>query len=167
MSKLFQFALTYASKRHWQIFPLPPDEKTPIPNSRGLLNATNDQTLIKNYWDIEPHCNIGIRTGKESDLIVLDADIYKSDCRFGELIAKYGTLPETLTAKTGKGGTHYYFQYSNDGEYGNKAPLAGYQGIDVRADGGYVVAPPAWSTANRIVGSMFGPLHHAPHGYSV
>lgn len=59
-----------------------------------------------------------------------------------ELILKYGDLPKTFYVKTGGGGGHAYFSYPKDGQrWGNKAGFL--QGLDIRAEGGYVVAPPS------------------------
>ena len=56
-------------------------------------------------------------------------------------------LPPTLTAETASGGKHFYYQASASQALGNTAAgLPGVErklpGIDFRADGGYVVAPP-------------------------
>lgn len=74
--------------------------------------------------------NAGILTGRISGLIVLDID--------DETLFKHET-PETFTVKTGKG-YHHYFQLPDDGkEYGNRSIQA--QGFDIKAEGGFLVAP--------------------------
>jgi len=74
--------------------------------------------------------NIGIRCGKNSGgLVVVDVDP-------GADVSSFD-LPDTITVKTGRGGFHMYFKY--DGEIKNSAGKMG-KHIDVRADGGQVVA---------------------------
>jgi len=74
--------------------------------------------------------NIGIRTGKNSGgLVVVDVDP-------GADVSSFD-LPDTVTVKTGRGGFHMYFEY--EGEIKNSAGKMG-KHIDVRADGGQVVA---------------------------
>ena len=56
-----------------------------------------------------------------------------------ELEAQYGSLPKTIEVLTGKGGRHFYFQYPG-GAIGNSNGKLG-PGLDIKTDGGYVVAP--------------------------
>ena len=97
-------------------------------------------------WDQSGRYNIGIATGVVSDCFVLDIDGEKGEQTLEQLTAKHGALPATPTVKTGKG-WHYYFRYPR---YKLVRNLAGKDvsgnlmpGIDVRGDGGYVVAPPS------------------------
>lgn len=80
-----------------------------------------------------------------------------------DLQGKHGELPHTPCVKTGSGGRHYYFQYP-DHPVKNKAGI--FPGIDIRGDGGYVVAPPSLhASGNRyewIVG-LDVPLAEAPN----
>jgi hypothetical protein len=120
----------------------------------GWKDATLDQAQIKEWWDRWPQANIGIATGTASGLWVLDVDTKKSvDVGGGSLIplgvhslrvleAEQGPLPDTLVQVTGSGGLHYLFTYPSDElVYGNRTNMR--PGIDVRAEGGYIVAPPS------------------------
>jgi putative DNA primase/helicase len=83
--------------------------------------------------------NVAIATG--AGLVVLDHDPRSGgDDGLATLRAEHGDLPATPTVRTGSGGTHWYFAHRG-GRVGNRAGL--YPGIDVRADGGFVVAPPS------------------------
>jgi putative DNA primase/helicase len=53
-----------------------------------------------------------------------------------------GLLPETLTVRTGGGGMHAYFKYPAGSGIRNTAGRVGF-GLDVRGEGGYVLAPPS------------------------
>ncbi len=84
--------------------------------------------------------NVGIATGRESGIIVLDVDPrHGGDDSLDYLMYRYGRL-DTLTAISGGGGTHYYFAHPG-------APIpdrtAIMDGLDLKGDGGMVVAPPS------------------------
>jgi len=135
------------AKRGWAILPLEPGKKTPhgalVPH--GLLDATTDTVAIKRWWKLTPDAGIGIRTGAVSGLVVLDIDPrHGGDESLLELEGQHGTLPETVTALTGGGGQHAFFLHPGPTVLiRNSVRLGGLAGLDVRADGGYVVAPPS------------------------
>jgi hypothetical protein len=95
-----------------------------------------DEATIRRWWRKYPKANIGVATGKVSDLIVVDVDT-----RHGgkESLARFesenGPLPVCPVMRTG-GGVHLHFKYSTR-SLGNKVGLL--PGVDVRSDGGYVV----------------------------
>lgn len=122
-------ALRYA-ERGWLVLPLRPREKVPL-GAHGLLDATTDPTVISAWPD---DANIGIRTGAVSGIVVLDADAGHGGLESLDLLR----LPETATVLTGGGGLHYYFAHPGH-EVRNATGLL--PGIDLRGDGGYVVAP--------------------------
>jgi hypothetical protein len=113
----------------------------------GLKEATTDQELISSWWETYPEANIGIRTGAQSGVWVLDLDGEDGIKALEELEAKHGALPKTVTALTGGRGMHLYFRFPVDREIKNGAKLHGVP-IDVRGTDGYVLAP----TSNHISG---------------
>jgi hypothetical protein len=104
----------------------------------GVHDATRNEATIRHWWSKYPKANIGVATGKISDLIVIDVDT-----RHGgkESLARFesenGPLPDGPIGRTGVG-LHRYFKYST-ASVGNKVGLL--PGVDVRSDGGYVVYP--------------------------
>lgn len=89
---------------------------------------------ITSWWTTYPEANIGIITGSISGIAVIDMDTPEA--------VEYGkkNFPKTPTVKTGKG-AHAYFQYREGvRNQQNKKELPG---IDIRGEGGYVVAPPS------------------------
>jgi putative DNA primase/helicase len=124
--------------------------KHPFPKTQGFKDASKAPADVKAMWDRHPHANIGIACGPASGVWVLDIDAHQADAN-GEaslsiLEAKHGRLPQTLTAKTGGGGWHFFFKYGGV-EIRNKTGLA--PGIDVRGEGGYVIAPPSVHASGR------------------
>lgn len=138
-------ALSYAA-RGWHVFPVKPEGKEPL-TRHGLKDATTDHKQIRRWWGKWPDANIGIRTGKESGLWVLDVDGSKGKESLARLIEEYGDLPPTPTVITGKG-LHFYFEYPPDSRISNSAGKIA-PGIDVRGDGGYVIAPPSIHPSGR------------------
>src|SRR5579862_1915370 len=121
----------------------------------GLKEATSSEPVCKVWWtDQYRGANIGIATGSRSGFIVLDVDsLHGGDTSLAQLEARYHPLPETLKAATGGGSWHYLFQHpGNDRLVGNRARLAGMPGLDIRGDGGYIVAAPSlhWSGARYL-----------------
>ena len=77
---------------------------------RGLLNATTDRQIITTWWTNMPDANIGIRTGKDSNIVVLDIDGPKGETLVASIERQYGPLPTTPSVKTSKG-RHLCFTY--------------------------------------------------------
>jgi hypothetical protein len=83
---------------------------------------------------------------------VLDVDVHHGgEASLETLEATYDRLPHTFTAYSGGGGRHLYFQHPG-ARIPQCAQLGGFSGLDVRADGGYIVAPPS--------------LHQSRHRYA-
>ena len=146
---LGDYALKYA--RHgWAVHALLPREKRPA-TVHGCKDASTDEDTVRAMWGNQPY-NIGVATGTVSGIFVFDVDgsppkgggLTGPDA-LAELVAEHGELPATMTVRTGSG-AHYYFRMPAGVELKNKARISvrGQRtGLDVRADGGYVVAPPS------------------------
>jgi hypothetical protein len=59
-----------------------------------------------------------------------------------EQLQQRAELPATLTAKSGSGGAHFYFRYPIGEDLRNSAGKLG-PGLDIRGQGGFIVAPPS------------------------
>lgn len=130
-------ALAYARKG-WQVFAIRPKSKTPL-TLHGFHDATTDPFTIRKWWAKNPACGVGIATGRKSNIIVLDVDPRnQGDETFESLELKYGDFPGTVESRTGGGGRHLIFQCPPGVWPGGKGL---WQGIDIKADGGYIVAP--------------------------
>jgi len=83
--------------------------------------------------------NIGIAPGAESGVFVVDED---EPGALDALEARYGKLPETVAARSGSGrGRHLYLKHPGF-KIGNHVKSVA-AGIDLRGDGGFIVAPPS------------------------
>lgn len=140
MTPTLDLALKY-SQLGWHTFQLKPRDK--VPTVRWADVATAEANMITGWWEHNPHANVGIACGKRSGIVVLDVDADHDGFEsLAELAINYGALPETWTSKTGSGGRHIFFAYPENASIRNSAGKLG-RGLDIRGDGGYVVAPPS------------------------
>jgi hypothetical protein len=138
LSELGVAAVTYSGGWSWPVFRLRRDSKLPA-TPRGFHDATTDSATVVREWTADPHANVGIATGQSAGILVLDIDP-GGDVTMHELRRKLGPLPTTLAAVTPRG-FHGYFQHP-DVDVRCSAGRLG-TGVDVRANGGYVVGPPS------------------------
>src|SRR5215212_4795841 len=103
MTNLMEAALSYAAKGI-SVFPCKPRSKVPA-TAHGFKDATRDEGTIRGWWEENPRYNVAIRTGKESNLVVLDVDKGGRDT-LEDLFFGWGTT----IVKT-CGGYHSYFQH--------------------------------------------------------
>lgn len=109
---------------------------------KGFKGATRDLAKINEWWNRWPNANIGIRTGIESGLVVLDIDPRNGGKKtLKKIIVKHGKLPETFEVITGGDGQHFYFKHPGKKVKNRKDSFG--PGVDIKADGGYIVAPPS------------------------
>lgn len=137
------FALRYA-EMGFAVLPIKPRSKIPI-TKNGFKDATTDPQTISSWWDRTPDANIAIATGSRSGgLVVIDLDRDKEKGIDGYETLKswqkdHGTFPETWTSITGRKGYHLFYKDSAT----NRSRVKLYEGIDIRAEDGYVVVPPS------------------------
>lgn len=124
----------FYSDKGWRVFPVGADKKPQVkdwPNE-----ATTDRAKIAAWWGQNPNAGIGLATGSQSKIFAVDIDAGHGGF---ETLAKLPSMPETVISNTGGGGKHIFFKYPSI-EVRNSAGKIG-AGIDVRAEGGYVVVP--------------------------
>lgn len=155
-TELGKAALVYA-KRGWYVFPLKPRDKPPL-TSRGFHSARNTLEDVGSWWRETPQANIGLAPGP-SGLIVFDIDSPTAE----DVAKQMGLLGlETLTVRTGRpefAGRHLYFRHTGSQPIGNlRVGVEGARlvktngktpGLEIKADAGYVVAPPSIHPTGR------------------
>jgi uncharacterized protein (DUF927 family) len=130
-------ALWYA-QHGFPVFPCKPRAKEPL-TRHGFKDATTDPDQVKAWWTEWPEANIAMPTGAVSGLVFLDCDPRNGGpVDRSELIERFGPIADTPEAITGGGGRHYVFR---DPSVPLPKTLA--SGIDVKADGGYVLLAPS------------------------
>lgn len=114
----------------------------------GLKDASVDPAALAEWWRQWPAANVGVVTGAVSGIVVIDVDAKGGGLEsLAALCDENGQLPETVEAVTGGGGRHVIFAHPGE-TIRNSAGKVG-SGIDVRGDGGYIVAAPSQHASER------------------
>ena len=139
MTGLLDDALGYARDGRYVFIA---DARTKRPRTpNGLLNASRDERVIRAWaWD-QCDAAIAIRTGSLSDLVVIDVDGDDGEDSLHELERLYGALPETPTVLTPHGSHRWHSYPPGVSVIRNAVGFRGLPHVDIRADGGYVLAP--------------------------
>jgi hypothetical protein len=134
-------------KMGWPVIPLIARTKRPLVRWTEFQNRRPSASELEGWLTRWPDLNLGIVTGAAAGLVVLDIDP-KNDGEnsLAQLEARNGAVPPTIEAVTGGGGRHLYFRHPG-GTVHNLVGLAA--GIDLRGDGGYIVAPPSIHPSGR------------------
>jgi len=174
--QILQSALDYA-ERGFHVFPL----HTPDPQGRcschkdcgnvgkhprtmnGLKDATTDEATIRQWFRQWPDANIGIATGAASGFFVLDVDPRSGGSEsLKTLLAQHGKFAQSVWAKTGGGGWHLLFKHPGGKIKSSAHALS--SGLDVKGDGGYIVAAPSLHASGQTYawGSEYDAIPDAP-----
>jgi hypothetical protein len=133
---LLAAALDYAT-RGWYVFPCRPGAKMPL-TARGHLEASVNPDQINMWWGMHPNANIGVAVAP-SGLVVLDVDTAEGKPGLASLGEINAHLPETLLARTGRGGYHGVFLRPEDMPAQRRIGFR--PGLDLLGDGYFVAAP--------------------------
>ena len=124
----YNIALDYL-ERGFSVIPVGKDKKPAIDWKKFQSERAN-QKQIETWFYKSSSYNIGIVTGNISGIVVVDVEAGGS----------VENLPPTVTVKTGGGGWHFYYKHPGR-TIKNAVRIR--ERMDVRGDGGYVVAPPS------------------------
>lgn len=155
-NELLTAALAYAA-RGWRVFPCfgivngactcgradcSSPGKHPLTRD-GFKSATVDECTILGWWAEHPLAHVAIATGADSGVFVVDLDRKRGKDGLRSLVALGIDLRPYLetAARTGGGGVHFYFAHPGGVVPCSSGSLG--PGIDIRGDGGYVIAPPS------------------------
>jgi hypothetical protein len=120
------------------VFPCLIGTKEPA-TRRGFYDATTNPATLRRWFGSQQSYNIAVATGLASGVWVLDADGEAGAVTLGNLEAKHGALPSTRTSIS-SAGCHLWWRAV--GELQSSTARIG-PGLDVRGDGGYIMAPPS------------------------
>lgn len=149
----------------------------PTPAKHPLLtdwtnpdNQARTPEEVRHVWgdDGNPNLNVGIITGSNSGVFVIDVDPEKGGFESWARMLRDlsgGSTGETRVHRTGSGGRHYFFQVPEGLDVTNSNKNikgAGYPGIDVRGTGGFVVAPPSVTNKGDYQVVCDAPVAEAP-----
>ena len=135
--------MSYASTYDWYVFPAPPDEKKPYKaaefSNGHKWGMTKDPDEIRRDFARWPDAGVGVPTGPENGIWVLDVDTVAGhdvdgDAELNRLTAVYGALPPTRQARSPSGSIHYYWQWPEDTHIRTSTSKIG-PGIDVKGAG--------------------------------
>lgn len=144
--EIHEAAHGYAA-RGWSVVPVEPRGKKPIVAWREFQQRIAERAEIDRWFRHRPDANVAIVTGRLSGLVVVDVDPrHGGSDSLASFEAAHGALEPTVEAATGGGGRHLYFRHPGT-TTPNRAGLR--PGIDVRGDGGCVVAPPSIHPSGR------------------
>src|SRR5262249_54534772 len=116
---------------------------------RGVTDASKDESKVKQWWAAYPRANIGVATGRSSGIVVVDVDGPKGEANLNTLLAEQQvTLEAKSCVNTGRadGGRHFYFPYPSN----MNVPSHKNDGLEIKSDGSYVVAPPSRHATGKI-----------------
>lgn len=170
-------------RRGWSIVPLEPGSKLPLLRWQAFQSRHATLEELRDWYRRWPTANVGVVTGALSGLVVLDIDAgHGGFVSLPELEGHVGLLPRSIEATSGGGGRHCYFVHPG-GVVRNRVGIL--PGIDLRGDGGYIVAPPsvhpngrryAWVSGRSPQKIALAPLpqrllgwirRHSAHGHSL
>ena len=135
MSQTHSKALQY-HVNGYSVIPIDPKSKRPLIKWTEFQKNHADESQLEKWFDKKTPPNVGVVTGKISGITVVDIDVKESES------TPLKTFPPTYTVKTPSGGYHLYYEYNDKVQTGsNQYPQ--FPHVDIRNDGGYVVAPPS------------------------
>ena len=137
MSSAREAAMDYR-RRGFSIIPIKPRDKRPLIPWESYQNGPPTEKQIQDWFTERPDANVGVVTGAVSDCVVIDLDSDEARVKLKEMLVGF-ELSAVPRSHTGKG-WQLFFKHPGV-SIPNRAGVI--PGLDVRGDGGYVVAPPS------------------------
>jgi hypothetical protein len=163
---LFTAALKYLKENNFSVIPVRPDKK-PFIKWQEYQKRLPTEKEITDWWTKYPNAGIGLITGQISNLAIIDLDEVENA---KDVLNKL--IPDSLVfpiVQTPSGGEHWFFSCT-DPDLGNNTRIV--PGCDLRANGGYVVAPPSingngkkWRWLDETITPTKVPLPYLPLPY--
>jgi len=108
---------------------------------KGRTKTALTERQLRDWWEKYPDSNVGIVTGEISGIAVVDIDGEEGLRSLEEAGLPIDELPTAPTAKTGGGGIHIIYRYPEKQDIKTRAGIL--PNVDIRSDGGFIVAPPS------------------------
>ena len=118
----------------YSIIPVSPKGKTPLVKWEEFQHRRASEDEVRNWLRQWPNLNIGVVTGAISNCVVVDADGVEGIRSLDNL-----QLTSSLSSLTGNG-KHLWYKHPG---LAITNSVRAYAGVDIRGDGGYIVAPPS------------------------
>jgi hypothetical protein len=115
--------------------------KHPKVTWRGNQTTRMTADELRKVFKDSKTTNVGIVTGPISGIMVLDIDGEEGLASLERAGFPLDSFPVTPTVRTGGGGLHLYFRYPEGDHVKTQAGIL--DKVDIRAQGGFVVAPPS------------------------
>jgi energy-coupling factor transporter ATP-binding protein EcfA2 len=115
----------------FSVVPAKRQEKRPLVDWRIYQKEKADVKQLEEWFSNSPDLNIAIITGAISGIVVVDV----------EEGGRIDDLPESVYAKTGGGGHHFYYRWDPSRPIKNSTRIR--ELTDIRGEGGCVIAPPS------------------------
>lgn len=138
MCDALHYAFEYLD-RGWPVIPL--QGKVPAVAWTSFQTARPSTEQVRE-WFAEGNYNLGVITGRFSELVVVDCDSPEDAAWWQRRFP-----PTPLAVRTGGGGVHFYYRYPNVTVRNHRGVLA--RRIDMRGDAGVIVAPPSIHPTTR------------------
>jgi hypothetical protein len=148
-------ALGYTSYG-WAVFPacaaVKKSHKCAERSNGAKWGATSDPAEVRRDFARWPNARIGIPTGTINRIVVIETDTMAGHAIDGaaslaQLEVEHGLLPDTRMACSPSGSLHHYFRHPGIKIKTTASELG--DGIDVRGNGGMVIAPPSVNLDGR------------------
>lgn len=162
-TELLECALNYRDLG-WSVIPIKPDgsKRSAVLWTKYQTELPSKEEIFNWFTGMYRGYNIGVVTGKVSQVWVLDLDNKDHENgleSFAALEKQFGVASDTLSSVTGGGGKHYFYYY--DEPISNSSGSIG-SGIDVRGNGGYVLVPPSTHQSGTNYSWDTDPMEHDP-----
>lgn len=153
---MLECALRYL-KAGYSVVPCLNNKKSPsLPSWEEFQKRLPTEEEVIRWWTDKPNANIGIITGRISNLFVIDIDSEKGREEFLNIVGDEYKKVKTPTSRTPRGGSHRFHTNPTNSYFYNHVNIP--MGIDVRSNGGLVLVPPSYLDDGVIKGGYeWGP----------
>jgi hypothetical protein len=133
-------AALFAANLGFPVFPCNPKDKKPLITG-WPERATQDEEAIQDWWTRYPDAMVGACTGHQAGKFVVDIDVKGDEDAYEKwdaLEKEHGALNPVFVTSTPSGGLHLFCVMPEGADIRNSTSKIA-DGVDIRANGGYVI----------------------------